>query len=70
MKDVARHLEMLLTALIDRYGHWDNETEKRLPTGVTVRRMPKLVRMKERASDDQYIQVWAEKIINLLFNSK
>lgn len=65
MSDVARHISQMLNALVDCHGHWDIRSERRLPHHVSVKRLPKLVRMINRAKDDGYVQRWALRLTEM-----
>ncbi len=62
LADVSIHLMLLLDALVDNYGHWDPIAEARLSKFVTITRLPKLLRMVERAEDDEYVRRWVHRL--------
>lgn len=62
LREVAGHVKIMLDSLVDSYGHWDSLIEARLSKVVTIKRLPKLLRMTERANDEEYVGRWVEKL--------
>jgi hypothetical protein len=63
---MAGNLQLLLGSLVDNQGHWDNTIESQFSKFVTIKRMPKLLRMTERAEDEEYLEGWVERLSNEL----
>lgn len=66
LADMAGNLQLLLGSLVDNQGHWDNTIESQFSKFVTIKRMPKLLRMTERAEDEEYLEGWVERLSNEL----
>lgn len=66
MADVAGHIRLLLGALVERYGHWDILAEQRLPPFITVKHLPKLVRITKRAEDERYVLEWMGRLVRMI----
>lgn len=64
--DVSAHVKLLLGAMVDNQGHWDGLAGTRLPEYVTMQRLPKLLRITERAGDEGYVGAWVKRLISLL----
>jgi len=52
---VSRHVKILMEALVNNYGHWDVLIESQLSKFLTIKRLPRLLRMVERAKDEEYM---------------
>lgn len=68
MSDMEEHIKMMLDGMVDHYGKWNKKAETRLPDWVTVRRLPKLLRMKDRAEDPKYIERWQKRLKSGFFH--
>lgn len=62
--EMGRHIKLILDAVVDNHGHWKRLVEKQLPEFVTVKRLPKLLRMTDRYADEDYVGKWMRKISN------
>jgi hypothetical protein len=60
---VAEHVRQLLTTMVDNYGHWDRKAEIELSLFVDLKRLPKLIRMTERAADEAYMRAWVSRLL-------
>ena len=64
LDEMEQHIKQLLDTMVDRYGNWDKVAECTLPDWVTVKHLPKLLRMTERAGDKEYVWRWARRLTN------
>ncbi len=62
LDEMDQHIKQLLDTMVDRYGSWDKEAERTLPKWVAVKRLPKLLRMTERAGDMDYVEMWVRRL--------
>jgi hypothetical protein len=60
--DVERHVMRLLLGLVDNYGRWDNEVEAQLSHEVSIKRLPRLLRLRQRREDPQYLSLWIRRL--------
>ena len=67
LSDMERHVKQLLDGMVDHYGHWDKEAERALPHWVTVKRLPKLLRMTERRGDGKYVERWSRRLKRMMW---
>lgn len=66
LDEMEKHIKELLDAMVDRYGHWDNEAEQKLAAEVTILRLPKLLRMTKKAGDKTYVRGWVRRLRDLV----
>lgn len=62
LADVAGHVKILMDALVENYGRWDILVEARLSKLVTIKRLPRLLRMADRAEDEEYVRRWMGRL--------
>ncbi|MBU2848649.1 hypothetical protein HF925_08665 [Acidithiobacillus ferriphilus] len=67
LADMERHIKLLLDRMIDHFGRWDETAEQTLSKHATVKRLPKLARMTEKANDMNYLKSWSKRLESLLW---
>lgn len=61
-QEMEVHLAALLNGLVDNGGHWDMGRVTDWSDLVAVRRLPRVLRCRDRFEDEDYLSVWATKL--------
>lgn len=61
-QEMEVHLAALLNGLVDNGGHWDMGRVTDWSDLVAVRRLPRVLRCRDRLEDKDYLSVWATKL--------
>ncbi|MBF5096018.1 hypothetical protein F1643_18170 [Azospirillum sp. INR13] len=61
-REIEEHLAALLGGLVDAGGHWDTDAVRKWNDLVMVKRLPRVLRCRDRLADADYLAAWAERL--------